>query len=100
MILVAEWTDNSFAGCDAPDGSCVATKCDESGRVGEEINTSDDVVNPPRREDFVVYLSVPTMTSPQNVPAAIHLPSLEKATHWTCSASIVAKSLPSSTRHT
>ena len=41
-----------------------------------------------------------TITSPRNVPAAIHLPSFEAETHRTYDASILAISSPSSTRHT
>jgi len=41
-----------------------------------------------------------TSVSPEDVPAAIHLPSFETARHRTSLASIVAICLPSFTRHT
>ena len=41
-----------------------------------------------------------TIASPQRVPAAIHLPSLDTARHSTSFASNLAICLPSSTRHT
>ena len=49
---------------------------------------------------FSYVLASHTNTSPRNVPAAIHLPSLDTARHMTLSASIFAICLPSSTRHT
>ena len=41
-----------------------------------------------------------TNTSPESVPAAIHLPSFDTARHWTPAAAIVAICLPSSILHT
>ena len=101
-IVVAECL-HSFSSWNVPDSGYVVIRCrDESSRVGRKSTPLISWESSQCLKTCLCVFASHTNNSPQSVPAAIHLPSLDTARQLTYPylAPILATCVLSSTRHT